>query len=200
MFARFSVYLLLIFAFFCEIQSVFAQNQWKTCDCDIPINYRICESGRDYQVKCVFEIPASIDKCADIFCNAENHTKWVFNCIESADIQKTDSSGIFRNIIKAPFFMSDREVFVEYKIEKNSDNSITISNNCLPDYRPHNDKYERITRYKSTYKFVSNGNNTTVHYFTETGGPKNLSDFMLYFFLCKSTEETIENLKKIVGK
>ena len=113
-------------------------------------------------------------------------------------MKKDSASGIFRNIIEAPFFMKDREVFVEYKVVYNSNGSITITNICLPDYRPRNDKYERITRLKSTYTFYPKGQNVTiVDYFTETGGPANLPDFLLYIFLCKSTQQTISNLQKL---
>ena len=113
-------------------------------------------------------------------------------------MEKDSASGIFRNIIEAPFFMKDREVFVQYKVIYNPDRSITISNTCLPDYRPRNDKYERITRLKSTYIFYPKGKiSTEVDYFTETGGPTNLPDFLLYIFLCKSTQQTILNLQKM---
>ncbi len=175
-----------------------AQSEWHNCNCDTPIYYRICESGKDYQVKCKFEINAPIEKCIDIFCNAENHTQWIYNCIESSTLKKDSLSGIFRNIIEAPFFMKDREVFVEYKVIRNSDGNVTITNTCLPDYRPRNDKYERITRFKSTYRFYPKGKNITeVDYFTETGGPANLPDFLLHIFLCKSTQQTISNLQKM---
>lgn len=175
-----------------------AQSEWHDCKCDNPIYYRICESGKDYQVKCKFTINAPIEKCIDIFCNATNHTKWIYNCIESKTLEKDSASGVFRNIIEAPFFMKDREVFVRYTVTHNSNGSITITNICLPDYRPRNDKYERITRLKATYIFTPKGKNSTeVDYFTETGGPSNLPDFLLHIFLCKSTMQTIENLNKI---
>ena len=175
-----------------------AQNEWHDCKCDTPIYYRVCESGKDYQVKCKFTINAPIEKCIDIFCNAANHTKWIYNCIESKTLENDSASGIFRNIIEAPFFMKDREVFVQYKVIYNPDRSITITNTCLPDYRPRNDKYERITRLKSTYIFYPKGKiSTEVDYFTETGGPANLPDFLLYLFLCKSTQQTILNLQKM---
>lgn len=183
-----------LFASFC----VNAQTDWHNCNCNTPIYYRICESGKDYQVKCKFLINKPIDKCIDLFYNAENHTKWIYNCIESSTLKKDSASGIFRNIIEAPFFMKDREAFIEYKITRNSDGSITVTNVCLPDYRPRNDKYERITRLKSTYKFKAiDSNHTEVEYFTETGGPANLPDFLLNIFLCKSTQQTILNLQKI---
>ncbi|MBQ1654856.1 MAG: hypothetical protein II060_13830, partial [Bacteroidales bacterium] len=125
-------------------------------------------------------------------------TKWIYNCIEGKNMEKDSASGIFRNIIEAPFFMKDREVFVQYKVIYNPDRSITITNTCLPDYRPRNDKYERITRLKSTYIFYPKGKiSTEVDYFTETGGPANLPDFLLYLFLCKSTQQTILNLQKM---
>ena len=175
-----------------------AQSEWHNCNCDTPIYYRICESGKDYQVKCEFEINAPIEKSIDIFCNATNHTKWIYNCIESKTLEKDSASGVFRNIIEAPFFMKDREVFVKYTVTRNSNGSITITNICLPDYRPRNDKYERITRLKATYIFTPKGKNSTeVDYFTETGGPSNLPDFLLHIFLCKSTMQTIKNLNKI---
>ncbi|MBQ2574838.1 MAG: hypothetical protein II575_11495, partial [Bacteroidales bacterium] len=113
-------------------------------------------------------------------------------------LEKDSASGIFRNIIEAPFFMKDREVFVEYKIVRNSDGSVNITHTCLPDYRPRTDKYERITRLKSTYIFTyKDKNSTEIDYFTETGGPANLPDFLLYLFLCKSTQQTISNLQKM---
>ncbi len=175
-----------------------AQNEWHDCKCDTPIYYRVCESGKDYQVKCKFTISAPIEKCIDIFCNAANHTKWIYNCIESKTLEKDSASGVFRNIIEAPFFMKDREVFVEYKVVRNSDGSVTITHTCLPDYRPRTDKYERITRLKSTYIFTyKDKNSTEIDYFTETGGPTNLPDFLLYLFLCKSTQQTILNLQKM---
>ena len=175
-----------------------AQNQWHDCKCDLPIYYRTCESGKDYQVKCKFLINKPMEKCIDIFCDAANHTKWIYNCIESSNLAKDSASGVFRNIIEAPFFMKDREVFVEYKIFHNSDGSITITHTCLPDDRPRNEKYERITRLKSTYRFYPKGKNATeVDYFTETGGPANLPDFLLNIFLCKSTQQTILNLQKL---
>ncbi|MBQ5425240.1 MAG: hypothetical protein IIU33_08435 [Bacteroidales bacterium] len=175
-----------------------AQNEWHDCKCDTPIYYRVCESGKDYQVKCKFTINAPIEKCIDIFCNAANHTKWIYNCIESKTLEKDSASGIFRNIIEAPFFMKDREVFVEYKIVRNSDGSVNITHTCLPDYRPRTDKYERITRLKSTYIFTyKDKNSTEIDYYTETGGPANLPDFLLYLFLCKSTQQTILNLQKM---
>lgn len=175
-----------------------AQNEWQNCNCDMPIQYRICESGKDYQVRCKFVINASMEKCIDIFCNAEKHTKWVYNCIESNTLEKDTNIGIFRNIIEAPFFMKDREVFVLYMVAYNSDGSVTITNTCLPNYCPRVDKYERITRLKSTYRLCRVSRNVTeVDYFTETGGPANLPNFLLYIFLCKSTMETIENLQKI---
>ena len=94
--------------------------------------------------------------------------------------------------------MKDREVFVEYKVMYNSNRSITVTNICLPDYKARNDKYERITRLKATYIFTPQGKNSTeVDYFTETGGPANLPDFLLHIFLCKSTMQTIENLNKM---
>ena len=175
-----------------------AQREWHSCNCDTPIYYSVCESGKDYQVKCKFVINAPIEKCIDIFCNAENHTKWIYNCIESKTLENDSASGVFRNIIEAPFFMKDREVFVEYKVVKNTDGSIIITNTCLPDYRPRNDKYERITRLKSTYIFsYKDKNSTEIDYFTETGGPANLPDFLLYLFLCKSTQQTIRNLQNM---
>lgn len=175
-----------------------AQNEWHDCKCDTPIYYRVCESGKDYQVKCKFTINAPIEKCIDIFCNATNHTKWIYNCIESKTLENDSASGIFRNIIEAPFFMKDREVFVEYKIVRISDGSVNITHTCLPDYRPRSDKYERITRLKSTYIFTyKDKNSTEIDYFTETGGPANLPDFLLYLFLCKSTQQTILNLQKM---
>lgn len=175
--------------------STYAQTEWHNCNCNTPIYYRICESGKDYQVKCKFLINKPIEKCINLFCNAQNHTQWIYNCIESSTLEKDSASGIFRNIIEAPFFMKDREVFVEYKIIHNSDGSVTITNTCLPDYRPRNDKYERITRFKATYIFTPKGKNSTeVDYFTETGGPSNLPNFLLHLFLCKSTMQTIENL------
>lgn len=175
-----------------------AQNEWHDCKCDTPIYYRVCESGKDYQVKCKFTISAPIEKCIDIFCNAANHTKWIYNCIESKTLEKDSASGVFRNIIEAPFFMKDREVFVEYKVVRNSDGSVTITHTCLPDYRPRTDKYERITRLKSTYIFTyKDKNSTEIDYFTETGGPANLPDFLLYIFLCKSTQQTIRNLQNM---
>ena len=184
-----------MFASFCAN----AQEDWHDCKCNTPIYYRVCESGKDYQVKCKFTLNAPIEKCIDIFCNAENHTKWIYNCIESKTLAKDSASGVFRNIIEAPIFMKDREVFVEYKVVRNSDGSVTITNNCLPDYRPRNDKYERITRLKSTYIFYPKGKDSTeVDYFTETGGPTNLPDFLLYIFLCKSTQQTISNLQKFI--
>lgn len=183
-----------MFASFCAN----AQENWHNCNCNTPIYYRICESGKDYQVKCKFLINKPIDKCIDIFCNAENHTKWIYNCIDSRTLKKDSTSGIFRNIIEAPFFMKDREVFVEYKVMYNSNRSITVTNICLPDYKARNDKYERITRLKATYIFTPQGKNSTeVDYFTETGGPANLPDFLLHIFLCKSTMQTIENLNKM---
>ncbi len=175
-----------------------AQSEWHNCNCDTPIYYRICESGKDYQVKCKFTINAPIEKCIDIFCNAANHTKWIYNCIESKTLEKDSTSGVFRNIIEAPFFMKDREVFVRYTVTHNNNGSISITHICLPDYRPRNDKYERITRLKATYIFTPKVKNSTeVDYFTETGGPSNLPDFLLHIFLCKSTMQTIENLNKI---
>lgn len=177
---------------------LYSQSSWEKCDCENTIFYRICESGKDYQVKCTFDIPASIDKCINIFCNADNHTKWIYECSESQLITSTDTTGVFRNIIDAPFFMKDREIFVEYNIYRHSDGSATVTNICLPDYRPRNNKYERITRFKATYKFTAKDKNlTTVEYFTETGGPKDLPKFLLNIFLCKSTQETIEKLKRI---
>lgn len=175
-----------------------AQNEWHDCKCDTPIYYRVCESGKDYQVKCKFTINAPIEKCIDIFCNAANHTKWIYNCIESKTLENDSASGVFRNIIEAPFFMKDREVFVEYKIVRNSDGSVNITHTCMPDYRPRSDKYERITRLKSTYIFTyKDKNSTEIDYFTETGGPANLPDFLLYIFLCKSTQQTIRNLQNM---
>lgn len=175
-----------------------AQNEWHDCKCDTPIYYRVCESGKDYQVKCKFTISAPIEKCIDIFCNAANHTKWIYNCIESKTLENDSASGVFRNIIEAPFFMKDREVFVEYKIVRNSDGSVNITHTCMPDYRPRSDKYERITRLKSTYIFTyKDKNSTEIDYFTETGGPTNLPDFLLYIFLCKSTQQTIRNLQNM---
>ena len=175
-----------------------AQEEWQNCKCDTPIYYRVCESGKDYQVKCKFTINAPIEKCIDIFCNANNHTKWIYNCIESRSLKNDSASGIFLDIIEAPFFMKDREVFVEYKIVHNTDRSITVTNTCLPDYRPRSDNYERITRLKSTYIFYPKGKNSTeVDYFTETGGPSNIPDILLYIFLCKSTQQTILNLQKM---
>ena len=191
--------IIIVIATFLPTISTNAQNEWHNCKCDIPIYYRICESGKDYQVRCKFVVNEPIEKCIEIFCNAENHTKWVYNCIESKILAKDSASGIFRNIIEAPIFMKDREVFVEYKVVRNSDGSVTITNNCLPDYRPRNDKYERITRLKSTYKLCRVSRNVTeVDYFTETGGPANLPDFLLYIFLCKSTQQTIKNIQKIL--
>jgi len=193
------IYIIIIaIATFLPSVSANAQSEWHNCNCDTPIYYRICESGKDYQVKCKFTINAPIEKCIDIFCNATNHTKWIYNCIESKTLEKDSTSGVFRNIIEAPFFMKDREVFVRYIVTHNSNGSITITNICLPDYRPRNDKYERITRLKATYIFTPKGKNSTdVDYFTETGGPSNLPDFLLHIFLCKSTMQTIENLNKI---
>lgn len=175
-----------------------AQENWQNCNCETPIFYRTCESGKDYQVKCKFLINKSLTECIDIFRNAENHTKWIYNCIESSTLERDSASGVFRNIIEAPVFMKDREVFVEYMVIQNDDGSITITNTCLPDYLPRTDKYERITRLKSTYKFKAiDINHTEVEYFTETGGPSNLPNFLLHLFLCKSTMQTIENLNKM---
>lgn len=179
---------------------LFCQADWNQCNCDNPIFYRVCESGKDYQVKCSFEVPTSVEKCIQIFCNADNHTKWIYECSESQTITHDDTSGIFRNIIDAPLFMKDREVFVEYKIERHPDGSATVTNICLPDYRTRNDKYERITRFKATYTFTAKSESATiVEYFTETGGPKDLPKFLLNIFLCKSTQETIEKLKSIAN-
>lgn len=191
------IYIIIIaFVVFLPAIRANAQSGWTDCKCGTPIYYRVCESGKDYQVKCKFTVKAPLEKCIDIFCNAANHTKWIYNCIESSILEKDSSSGIFRNIIEAPLFMKDREVFVEYKVVCNADGSVTITNTCLPDYRPRNDRYERITRLKSTYKFYPKGKNITeVDYFTETGGPANLPDFLLHIFLCKSTQQTIINIQ-----
>lgn len=192
--------MIIVVAIFVSFASTntYAQTQWNDCKCDLPIKYRVCESGKDYQVKCKFLINKQIDRCVEIFCNAENHTEWIYNCIESSTLEKDSSSGIFHNIIEAPFFMKDREVFVKYEIIRNADGSITVTNVCLPDYRERNDKYERITRLKSSYIFYPKGEKSTeVEYFTETGGPANLPDFLLNIFLCKSTQQTIVNLQKI---
>lgn len=189
---------LLVLILFVLIPFFSYTQEWQDCNCDNPIQYRICESGKDYQVKSKFDIPTSMEKCIKIFCDADNHTKWIYECSESQSITNNGTSGIFRNIIDAPLFMKDREVFVEYKIQRNIDGSTTVTNVCLPDYRPRNNKYERITRFKATYKFTAKTNDvTTVEYFTETGGPKDLPKLLLYIFLCKSTQETIEKLKNI---
>jgi len=193
------IYIIIIaIANFLPIIHANAQSEWHGCNCDMPIYYRVCESGKDYQVKCKFTINAPIEKCIDIFCNAANHTKWIYNCIESSILENDLETGVFRNVIDAPFFMKDRDVFVKYDIKQNSNGSIIVTNICLPDYRPRNDKYERITRLKATYKFTPKSRNSTeVDYFTETGGPSNLSDFLLHIFLCKSTEQTILNLNNM---
>jgi hypothetical protein len=105
--------------------------------------------------------------------------------------EKTESGFIYRQITSVPWPYKDSEAFLEIKVNE-SNNSFIITQDCIPDYKALNPKFERITRYKSVWKITEiSTDHTQIIWYAETGGPKNMSHAEKWLFLCYAPSKTI---------
>lgn len=171
---------------------------WQKCPyCKTSKNaYFVNPSDRDFCIRADFKINAPIKNVVAAIIDYENYTKWIYNCSETALCTKTKDRVIYRQIISVPFPYKDSEAFLELKTSISEDGFIIVQN-CIPDYKPLDVKYERITRYKSVWKITKTAENQTqIVWYAETGGPKGMSSIEKKMFLCFAPSKTIKNFTK----
>ncbi len=184
---------------------VFSQAEsWKKCKtCNEPvIFYKELSTGKDFQIKAAFTVNYPIEDVIRNLQDIPSYKDWVYNCRSAVKISdESKYSGIYRSIIGAPWPFKDNEVFMQYYFkEQDNGKSWKLYQKCLPDYAPLNDKYERITRFKAVWEITAVTENTTsVVYFAETGGPKNMSQPVKMLFLCSAQYKTVKEFIKHTG-
>lgn len=179
---------------------VLVAQEWQKCNrCKNPeIFYQLNPNDKDFKIRTSFVVNANIDKVLEKVIDYKNYPLWVYNCEKVELCEKTESGFIYRQIISVPWPYKDSEAFLEIKINE-SENSFIITQNCIPDYKTVNSKFERITRYKSVWKISKlTETQAQVIWYAETGGPKNMSQAEKWLFLCYAPAKTINALKEIL--
>jgi hypothetical protein len=175
-------------------------QEWQKCNrCKNPeVFYQLNPNDKDFKIKTSFVVNANIDTVLEKVIDYKNFPLWVYNCEEVEWCEKTESGFIYRQIISVPWPYKDSEAFLEIKINE-FENSVIITQNCIPDYKDLNSKFERITRYKSVWKLSKlSETQTQIIWYAETGGPKNMSKAEKWLFLCYAPAKTINALRAFV--
>lgn len=172
--------------------------QWKKCEsCNNPVVfYKELASDKDFQIQTTFVVNKNIQVVLDYLVEVSSYCNWVFNCKSVEEIEKIENNtGIYRSIIGAPWPLKDSEVFMQYNLKTIiSGKEYKFLQKCLPEYKPRNEKYERITRYKALWIITKESESETrIVFFAETGGPKDMPQAVKYLFLCKAPHKTVEN-------
>lgn len=190
--------LILLIAYLCLPAQ---ETVWQNClNCKTTkISYFVDSSDRDFRIRAEFIVNTPIQLVLGAITDYEHYANWVYNCEKTELCSKDKASIVYRQIISVPFPYKDSEAFLELKIS-NLDNSFVIVQNCIPDFKPINAKYERITRYQSVWKLTKPSENQThILWYAETGGPKGMSAIEKKMFLCYAPSKTIRNLTKYIS-
>lgn len=193
-----SAVLLLIFS----CSNILDAQEWQNCNrCKNPeIFYQLNPNDKDFKIRTSFVVNANIIEVFNKVIDYKSFTFWVYNCKKVEFCEKTESGFIYRQIISVPWPYKDSEAFLEINVSE-SNNSFFITQNCIPDYKALNPKFERITRYKSVWKISKiSANQTQILWYAETGGPKNMSQAEKWIFLCYAPSKTIGALKEVLGE
>lgn len=175
------------------------EDKWHPCKCKNEMNVRFAVVDPvNFKVSFKTEIKANIDDIIAVVKDIPSYTDWLYNLetIEVLDYEG-EGDGLCRTIVNAPFPLLDIEMFLQWEIIEKEDEFIVIQT-CIPYYRPYDERYQRVTRYKAVWHLKPLSNDKVrFSYLVKMGGPKNLPRFLLKMYLCDAPTASFKEFKKI---
>jgi hypothetical protein len=196
--------LITTFTFLFIVISLFAQDSWKL-ERDkhgIKVFTRKSTKATMKESKTEIFIKGAPEQIIKEFKDIENHKTWMHRISTSKVLKKINENEYHAYYIaSAPWPVSNRDIVIHYKINKEANGNYTIVSTGIPNELPKKPDLVRITKLYSTWEFIKQPDgNTKIIYTTmaEPGG--NIPEWLVNSGATDSPFNTVEALKEKIEK
>ena len=196
----------LSFFIICLVLIIFNSNElfaWKLQKKSegISVFTREVDSSRIKEVKGTTLLTTSINDILVYFKDISTYPLWMEGCYDVSILQEINDFERYTYYkSKAPWPMNDRELVLHSVVKKDdSNNSVIIQINAVPNYISRNKNYTRVEVLKGFWKFKSLGENkveVTYQIHADPGGY--IPQWLINQGVVKRPFQTIKNLKNMV--
>ena len=176
----------------------------------IPENFRLVKDAEDIKVyhkvaprKGYIEYKATtvvnepnMENVLNFFMDYENHTQWVYNCIESKMWQEGEQTYLYQ-VCKSPWPFKDRDLSLLVKKTKLNNSQTIIDFISKPGATADHKKNVRINEFESRWLVRQIENKVSVTVLASFDPKLSLGSFMLKSYATKIPFETLKNLKAV---
>jgi sterol desaturase/sphingolipid hydroxylase (fatty acid hydroxylase superfamily) len=179
------------------------QNPWKFIKekDGVKVFYRASVSGNINEVKITTTFETLSNPLITTLTDVNNYPKWVYGASDSRLVKQLAPLEMeYYNKIDFPWPLTDRDVVVHSKIERNPKTGvITSTSSARPKNLPLQDGYVRIKLFESRWLFTPKPNGIIEGEYTFTSDPSgNIPSWAVNLALDEGPVTTIINFKKIL--
>lgn len=177
-----------------------AQTNWELKkDAEGIKVYTAAKAGSDIKaIKVLCTLNATADQLIAYLTDAKAHEQWVYSTKQSYLVKRvSEGHQIYYSEITMPWPLSNRDVVVDLKIVKNSNNVITVKASAIDGYVPKDKKKVRISFSDVNWIVTPAGTNTLkVEYVAQADPGGNIPTWVSNMFITKGPFETFKLLRK----